>query len=1168
MALEILFEVTDKASPEIKKLQSQLKTLNPQIKNIDKSTSQLSNSLTGLAKQAIGAYLGFQTLSKAYNLTITRGLKYNESIESQTKGLTSLIFATDKYIQSIADVTDEQTRFTLSAEMAVDTMAELERINANTPQSLEQTAKIYKSMLPSMQDVGATTADLIKLTEKLAIASDATNIEFNSLLAGVDGLATGTVLANSDLGRFLGAIGLTNKALKETDDVMGTLLNSKLGQFRADTDKMSVVVSGLNVQWDKLTGTLTKNIFETQKEGIKDLTTGIQLLTKDKDTLEDMVSITNSLFGAFVSGANLALKPLVGFAFIIETTITTVGNLGLQVEKVWVSIERNITSSILGIQNNINTLGSGAIGKLTGFTPIDTVKTEKELINLQTDVLKIEEKQLKNLLSHEEFLDSIVNLMQKADGLAESYKENLKGASEESKKIAKVDGSNVSTNSTSSIFSESSISKANTTSLDVFSKLLSSKAFDIEDPVRDFLIATNQMSQSVKELNNLSIFEGFIKKYADVSDEVAKDLAEAISIGIKGGAKILFNSVYDGIRDGYKDSIALQEQQSRNLGLQSTALGAFGQSGASALLDYQQQIVDIGLQETLNQQSRELNVESAKYQEVVMRLTEGIAIAGGVVGVFGGGAVNAIETLLNSSDLADNITNFSDIQQEYIDGTETLKQQYRDLQETLIDVSSAVFDNIDTFEDFYDTLTGSSTFADRDILQAVSTLGEYTDLTTNSIAEFIEDVITAQENFVNGATTIASGGDAELIKSIDIFDKYGLAVDSLNDSLINSVDIVSNLVYEQNEANSSIKDYVATLRTSINNDLSGARFDAQKDVVRAIRLYQDGQIGADELLESSENFNYLLNETDDKLRQQLATQLEQVATAKTSDQYLADLAIESVNTNSLLTNVTETLSTSQSVDVQTLEAINSQTSIMEQLINGLAEPLLTGIDFISDLLQGIKVVLDLVKGVLDFIGGLINTVMDFIRPLGDLLKNVIDFVRPLGDLLISVIDFVKPLGSLLQDIKNAIDSINPISGSGGIGDSITGSIIGGIVGGSVGSIAGAFGGWADGGYTGSGGKYEVAGAVHKGEYVIPQWMVSQNKPLIGALESVRSGRGASSNNGQYYNGGTVSSSNSSTVEEKLDIIADMLMTLLLNSNKDLKIKQDWNTNGIPIEETI
>jgi hypothetical protein len=33
--------------------------------------------------------------------------------------------------------------------------------------------------------------------------------------------------------------------------------------------------------------------------------------------------------------------------------------------------------------------------------------------------------------------------------------------------------------------------------------------------------------------------------------------------------------------------------------------------------------------------------------------------------------------------------------------------------------------------------------------------------------------------------------------------------------------------------------------------------------------------------------------------------------------------------------------------------------------------------------------------------------------------------------------------------------------------------------------------WADGGYTGAGGKYEPAGIVHKGEYVVPREQVNQ-----------------------------------------------------------------------------
>ncbi|TDX44577.1 hypothetical protein C7959_1501, partial [Orenia marismortui] len=55
--------------------------------------------------------------------------------------------------------------------------------------------------------------------------------------------------------------------------------------------------------------------------------------------------------------------------------------------------------------------------------------------------------------------------------------------------------------------------------------------------------------------------------------------------------------------------------------------------------------------------------------------------------------------------------------------------------------------------------------------------------------------------------------------------------------------------------------------------------------------------------------------------------------------------------------------------------------------------------------------------------------------------------------------------------------------------------------------------WATGGYTGDGGKFEPAGIVHKGEYVIPKWLVNKKPELIAELEGMRS-KG-------YANGGYV-----------------------------------------------
>lgn len=67
--------------------------------------------------------------------------------------------------------------------------------------------------------------------------------------------------------------------------------------------------------------------------------------------------------------------------------------------------------------------------------------------------------------------------------------------------------------------------------------------------------------------------------------------------------------------------------------------------------------------------------------------------------------------------------------------------------------------------------------------------------------------------------------------------------------------------------------------------------------------------------------------------------------------------------------------------------------------------------------------------------------------------------------------------------------------------------------------------YAEGGYTGRGGKYEPAGIVHKGEYVIPKHMVNQRTGLpyadaLGKLQRGASGPGYA--NGGYVRGGAQS----------------------------------------------
>jgi len=79
-------------------------------------------------------------------------------------------------------------------------------------------------------------------------------------------------------------------------------------------------------------------------------------------------------------------------------------------------------------------------------------------------------------------------------------------------------------------------------------------------------------------------------------------------------------------------------------------------------------------------------------------------------------------------------------------------------------------------------------------------------------------------------------------------------------------------------------------------------------------------------------------------------------------------------------------------------------------------------------------------------------------------------------------------------------------------------------------------GFATGGYTGNGGKYEPAGIVHKGEYVIPAWMVKQNAGLVAALENKRRGYA----NGGYVGGGMAALDPGKTSTISTDYLQDIV----------------------------
>lgn len=258
-------------SSSIKQATNELSKLTNQSGKTEQSTTKLSGVFTkaNIAIGAIGASIAYVT---------KQGIAYNATIEKLTNGLTTLNALTSSNVDNFGKQLSVQDKYNIAARESVETISQLNKINLETPHTLNETVQIYKSMYSSMRSVGVSSEQMIDLTKKLSIAAGSNGIEFQQLLAGIDGLATGTVEAGSELGRFLKSMGLGNEVLKNSTNIYETL-NNKFKDVKGIIG-YEEEISNLENSFDQLTGALVAPFFDDVKRGIHGLSSMFTDLTQ------------------------------------------------------------------------------------------------------------------------------------------------------------------------------------------------------------------------------------------------------------------------------------------------------------------------------------------------------------------------------------------------------------------------------------------------------------------------------------------------------------------------------------------------------------------------------------------------------------------------------------------------------------------------------------------------------------------------------------------------------------------------------------------------------------------------------------------------------------------------------------------------------------------------
>ncbi|MCT7489130.1 hypothetical protein N5T63_09490 [Aliarcobacter cryaerophilus] len=236
--------------------------MNQQVKDLGKSftdTDSFANTFLKRINIAGHLYAGFQVINNTLGDISRTGLEVNKQFQKLTNSLTMasavMISNNDIYGNAIS-IQDKYRIAQIEASKATEL---LQKANIATPHSMKETVQIYDAMYFGMRKVGATTSDMVEITEKLSIAAG-NKIGFDAFLSAMDGISTGTVEANSEMGRFLSSIGLSNEAIKNSSDVV-QLFKDKLSDFRVIED-YDTKMSNLSNSTDMFSKNLMKIPFD------------------------------------------------------------------------------------------------------------------------------------------------------------------------------------------------------------------------------------------------------------------------------------------------------------------------------------------------------------------------------------------------------------------------------------------------------------------------------------------------------------------------------------------------------------------------------------------------------------------------------------------------------------------------------------------------------------------------------------------------------------------------------------------------------------------------------------------------------------------------------------------------------------------------------------------
>ena len=492
-----------------KKLRRETQALtSSQTKQI-KTTSDLTKITTALGI----AFVGLQ-LKRVITDTVSVGIAF----ESMQQSLSAAVGSAELGAETFQFLVDESDRLGLSLLESVRGFKDLTAAAEGTSLQGQGVVDIFQAVSEAATVMGLSTDDtngtfraLTQIMSKGTVQAEELRGQLGERIPGAFQIASRAMgVTTKELGKMLeqGQVlsdDFLPKFAAELQRTFGEDVQNAVGTTRAEVTRFNNEVLKFQDALGESGLLKTTGIFAEM--GAELFKVGTQFLNASENALL-LQKILSPVFSFIIESSKFAIQPLAGMAFAIDGIRLVLENLGIQAQKIFAMVSRNITEAVLSIQNNVNTLLSGDLGEFLGIEfRIDTRETQRELFRLNREVNNFSEQQQQNLIEHLDFGASINDSLNSYADIADKYKSDLADATDELKKQKSIiEGTALGGAPRTDAPLGSAARTGDGTIVDVgFGTLIEADhtQTEIPDIVQEFGIETQTLSEEVNAINEV-----------------------------------------------------------------------------------------------------------------------------------------------------------------------------------------------------------------------------------------------------------------------------------------------------------------------------------------------------------------------------------------------------------------------------------------------------------------------------------------------------------------------------------------------------------------------------------------------------------------------------------------------------------------------------------------